>query len=106
MSAPPELFRAARGGEASVRLHGESAEATAALFYAARTGDTSRVAYLLQTSSAVATGIGFFVTMLMAAGAQAQLGPDADTFGGSAFPIRSFPADNIFDLSLLHYATS
>ena len=62
--------------------------------------------FFLQTSSAVATGIGFFVTMLMAAGAQAQLGPDADTFGGSAFPIRSFPADNIFALSLLHYATS
>ena len=53
MSAPAELYRAARGGEASVRLHGESAEATAALFYAARTGDTSRVAYLLETSAAV-----------------------------------------------------
>ena len=53
MSAPAELYRAARGGEASARLHGESAEATAALFYAARTGDTSRVAYLLETSAAV-----------------------------------------------------
>ena len=52
MSAP-DLYRAARGGEASVPLHGESAEATAALFYAARTGDTSRVAYLLETSAAV-----------------------------------------------------
>lgn len=31
-----------------------------------------------------------------AAGAQAQLGLDADTSGGSALPIRSFPADNFF----------
>lgn len=47
----PELYRAARGGEAAERLEGEAAVATAALFFAARTGDISRVAYLLETSS-------------------------------------------------------
>ena len=61
---------------------------------------------VLQRSSAVATGIGFFVSPARAAGAQAQLGLDADTSGGSALPIRSFPAGNFFAFPLLHYATS
>ena len=50
----PELYRAARGGEAALRLEGESATATAALFLAARTGDNAKVAYLLETSPAEA----------------------------------------------------
>jgi hypothetical protein len=55
----------------------------------------------LLRSSAVATGIGFFVSPERAAGAQAQLGLDADTSGGSALPIRSFPADNFFPTRLV-----
>jgi hypothetical protein len=55
-------------------------------------------AMFFRESSAVATGIGFFVSPERAAGAQAQLGLGADTSSGSALPIRSFPADNFFQI--------